>query len=528
MPTPRAHGGAPLTHFPLTVPGFKGLNTESKGSFLGPEWATKLENTILDSQSRVTSRKGYLDSTTTPFSAAFISGIEHRGLSSVKLLATTATKVALSADNGDTWSDVTGTASFTSGTWHLVNFNGYTLGFQSGKKILVFNGATSSHVADANCPQGGAGTAAFGRVWAFDSDGVTLKYSVLLNHTDFTGAGSGSFNLSNVWPDTDFGTAVAAYNNNLVIFGSRNIVIMSDGTGSTIGLNPTNARVIDTIPGIGCLAQDSIQFIDGDIWFVSNSRNLMSLKRVLLEQKAGDLTCLSKNVSSSLRDAIDSGSFLTARMHSTYSPSDRFYLLSLPTESSAGAGDEVGKVFAFDTVQPLEDGSARCIGVWNQMVPTVFFQRADNTLYMAINTSTGQVGKYSGYTDNSVTFGMSYESGWLDVTQGTGYELILKRLDGIFLFDSSPSALLKWAFDFSSTFKTRAITFTSTGATAAEYGIAEYNVGEWGGGVSLGTKRVSGAGTGQFIKVGLDATINGGAFSIQQLDLFAKIGRLVG
>lgn len=530
MPTQRQHGGAPLTHFPLIVPGVKGLNTEDNASLLGPEWATRLENTVLDASSRVSARRGWLDSTTTPFSSGtrIVSGIEYRKMdTTTELIGTSATKVAKSVNNGDSWTDVTGTASFTDGNWHLVNFNNYVVGFQSGKAPLSYNGTTSSHVADVNAPSGGVGTAAFGRVWGFKSDGVTLAYSVLLNHTDWTSAGAGVFTLTNVWPDTDTGAAVAAYNNTLVVFGKRNIVIYSDGTGSTIGLNPTNARVVDTIPGIGCFSQESIQLVNGDLWFLSNSRQLLSLQRVLLEQRSGKLSHLSRNVASSLRDSLDNGSFSTARLRSTFSPKDRFYLLSLPQESSAGAHDEVGKVYAFDTNIMLEDGSARCMGVWNQLVPTVFFQRADGTLYNCIETVAGQVGKYTGYSDNSLSFRLIYESGWMNIADSTGYMIILKRINSFFLFDSSPTIVVKWAFDYSSIFTSRTITFANTGSVS-EWGLAEWGLGEWGAGISLGNRKVAGGKTGQYIKAGVESTINGGSFTIQQLDLVAKIGRLVG
>ena len=59
MPTPRAHGGAALNYRPINLPGFRGLNTQASGALLGPEWATRLENTIIDSENRIQSRKGF-------------------------------------------------------------------------------------------------------------------------------------------------------------------------------------------------------------------------------------------------------------------------------------------------------------------------------------------------------------------------------------------------------------------------------------------------------------------------------------
>lgn len=531
MPTPRYHGGAPLIHFPLTVPGFKGLNTQNKGAILGPEWATKLENTVLDNNGRVSSRQGAHDHTTTPVGARFESGIEYRLQDgTTQIVAITATTIQKSSDDGDTWSAVTGTASFTSGKWYLVNFNDFVIGFQSGEKPLIYNGTTGSQVADANAPTGGVGTSAFGRVWAFASDGTTLKYSALLDHTNWTTAGAGSLDLSSIWLDNDSGVAVTAYNNLLIVFGKRNILVFEDGSGSELGIDPTTMIVRDTIPGIGCLSQYSVQLVGGDVWFLNDSRDMISLKRAILEQKGGDLVPLSKNVSDLLRDTIDSGSFDLSRLRSAYSPKDRFYLLSLPTESAAGAHDEVGKVFVFDTRQFLEDGAARCVGTWNQLVPTVIWPRTNGDLLFSLESVTGQVFHYHNYADNGTTYRMTYESGWLDLlaqTEISGALLILKRLNGLFYFGITTDVIMKWAFDFRTIFNTRALEFTAGGGTA-EWGSSEWAVGEWGGGTSLGEKKVSGSGTGKYIKIGIDATIDGGAFAIQYIDLLAKIGRMKG
>jgi hypothetical protein len=60
MPTDRKHGGAELVKAPLNLPGgFRGLNTQEDGAILSFEWATTLYNTVLDSGSRVTARKGW-------------------------------------------------------------------------------------------------------------------------------------------------------------------------------------------------------------------------------------------------------------------------------------------------------------------------------------------------------------------------------------------------------------------------------------------------------------------------------------
>jgi hypothetical protein len=432
-------------------------------------------------------------------------------------------------DDGNTFTDVTGTASFSSGDWYLVNFHDFVIGFQNGKAPLVYNGTTSSQVADGNAPKGAIGTAAFGRVWAVDSDGHTIKYCALLDHTNWTTGDSGHIDMASIWPNNDHVVAITAYNNFLVIFGSRNIVVWNDPSGSVLGMNPATMKVVDTVPGLGCLHQRTVQNVQGDLWFIGSNRELTNLARVLVESKSGQLTTLSIHVSDLLRDSIDNGSFDVTRIRSAYSPKDRFYLLSLPQLSAPGVSpaDEVGKVFVFDTRALLEDGTARCVGLWDTLVPTSIIMRQNGYWYSSLMTLTGRLGWYTGnemYNHGNYT--MVFESGWLDITQ-KGYLLIMKRLKGLFLFDLSTTVVLKWAFDFDTNFRKKQITWTTSGGNA-QWGLSEWGIAEWGGGIDLSSKKITGTGTGQYIKVGFEATIAGGSFSAQELDIYAKVGRLKG
>jgi hypothetical protein len=441
------------------------------------------------------------------------------------MFVTTSTEALVSTD-GTAWTDVTGTSVFTSGNWHLVNFNDYIIGFQQDEAPLVYDGTDCEQVTDSSAPTGGAGTAAFGRVWASDGDGTTLQYSALLDHTDWSSADAGSFDLTNVFPTVDTIVAVAQHNNLLIVFGTSNILVYQDGTGSEVGIDPTQMVLLDSITGIGCYSQESICPVNGDLWFVSNSREIVALERVLLEQKSGSIKTLSHNISDSLRDSLDSGSFDNTRLRAAFSPADRFYLLALPSESSSGAGDEVGKTFVLDTRGFLEDGSARVMGIWNNLVPTVIIPTADGNLLMALKLAKGEIGKYSNPArDDGENFTVDYQSGWIEITE-EGYELILKRITGRFYLDIQTSAVIKWAFDFDTVFTKRPFTFSSLSTSSSEWGSAEWGVAEWGGGISLKDKKMSGKGTGKYIKLGMEATINGGEFSIQQFDIFAKLGRL--
>jgi hypothetical protein len=524
MPTPRSHGGAGVTHIPVVVPGAKGLNTQKSGALLGPEWATALTNSIIDASGRIGARSGWEAITTVATAEAFRNGIEFiKQDGTSQLVMTTDTKVYKSAD-GSLWTNVTGTAVFTAGHWYLHNFNDFLIGFQQGYKALIYNGTTSSMVTDVDAPTGGVGTVAFGRIWQTSSDNSVLWYSDLLDHTSF-GATS-FFDLSSVWPSNDTITAVTSFNNLLVIFGHRNILVFNDPTGSVVGMTPANMKIVDTVPGIGCYSQFTVQHVNGDIWFLDDSRELRSFNRVLVGQKSGEIGKLSVNVSDRLRDSIDNGNFDPAFIRSGFSPRNRFYLLSLPVRSGPSALDEVGNCFCFDTRGFLEDGAARCMGIWDALVPTVIIPKSDGALDLCLNSVTGKLGLYTGGQDNGSSFRLTYESGWIDVT-GQNYVLILKRISGRFFFNLDTTIFLKWAWDFSTIFTEKQINFTITGGTGL-WGSGEWGIAEWGGGVDLQERNIPGAGTGQYIKIGAEAVVNGGQFAIQEIDLLVKVGRLKG
>jgi hypothetical protein len=162
------------------------------------------------------------------------------------------------------------------------------------------------------------------------------------------------------------------------------------------------------------------------------------------------------------------------------------------------------------------------MGTW-ELIPTANVIRADGTWLMSRFSTLGEVGSYSGLTDDGSSYDFEYTSGWLDLTR-QGFMIIPKRISGLFFLDSDTTVNLIWAFDFSSTFQTRQLVFTDI-AAGAEWGESEFGIGLYGGGLALRDGKSSASNTGEFIKLGVTTTINGGQFALQQLDLFAKIGR---
>lgn len=513
MPTPRAHGGAALLFLPLNGPAFFGLNTQNESAILGPEWATKLRNCTLDSSGRVAARKGWNSVTTSALPAAIVQSIEYQTHAGTRnFICSTATTFRLSTNSGATFSNITGAIAFTDGNWQFLNYNDDVYAVQQGKTPCRYNSGLGvfTAIADVNVPTGGVGLSAFGRLWIVKSDKITLGFSALLDGTDWTSADAGILNMRNIWPGTDTIQALAAFNGRLIIFGKNNITIFADGSG-VLGVDPFLMQVEDTIPGVGCIARDSIQLVDGDLWFLSAS-GLQSLGR-LSQERSNPLDNLSRNVQDDLREMVA----IASDIRSVYSPENRFYLLCLP---STGAGT----VFVFDTTGRLQDGSVRCTGVWDGLVPTSIFRDLDGDLYMSISGTVGELGTYFGNLDDTTTYLFEYESSWLDITK-EGYLVIPKRLSGVFYINNNVDIEFKWAYDFDTIFNTATRSFVAQNLSA-EWGLAEWGLSEWGGGISLRTKQVPGSGKGRYMKVGIACTINSTNVSLQSLDIYAKIGRI--
>lgn len=514
------HGGSALQNIAMSVPGFQGLNTELASGLIGPEWATVLVNAVIDNNGRVSARQGWDNAMSTTIAAQFKTIFEYvKADGSVELHGHAGTALYKSTDSGATWSAVTGTASpGSSEPVRYFNFNDQLVAIQKGEAPAIYTGTTFVTVADVNAPTGGVGTAAFGRMWIVDSDGHTLQYSALLDATDWTSSDSGSLDMFNIWPDTDTMTAVTSFNGGLVVFGKKSVIVWTDGAGSALGIDPVSMYVVDVLRGVGCVATDSVQHVDADLWFLSDV-GLQSFGR-LIQEKSNPIQNLSYNVQGQLLSYMSAANL--ALLRSAYSPRDRLYLLSFPS----GTYPETGRCFAFDTRGRLQDGSARCMGTWT-LVPTAMTVRRSGALGLQTvgDGTNANYGVYDGQLDDGSSYLFDYESGWLDVTKA-GYKIIPKKYTGVFFTDNDITVGFKYALDFSDAFTTRSRTFTSGAVGGGEWGSGEWAVAEFGGGVSLLTGGVNSSKTGEYIKIGLAVTINNTVFSVQQLDLYCKIGRM--
>lgn len=496
----------PLQPLSLGVPAFFGLNTERQTSLLEPAWATKVDNAVFDSAGRIASRKGYTSA--------------HTQTGKVKAMAEWTTGSILAASNNKLYFDgVDATGTMTTPTddyWCLVESYGEILGYQDGHVPFEFAGGTCQ---DQSITTGGAipttwsgvALAAYGRVWVMDATKRVLKYSALLDPKNFDGSGTatdataGYIDLDSVWKNgLDTVQALAAFNGHLVIFGKANILVYSNPI-----LPFSSMALVEDVQGIGCIARDTVHSVGEDIWFLSSS-GLRSLGRTVVKDKM-PLMDYSKNIRSYfIQHMAPVNDKLSIK--ATYNEKEGFYLISSPT---------TGKVFVFDVRAPLEDGSVR-VTTWSSNVPTAFLSTKDSDLYFG---QSGLIGRYGGYKDNTSAYTFSYVSGWMTLGEdnnGTRY-VMPKKLKAILFTGSNNTVTFNWQYDFSTT----GFTYSKvlTGVTASEWGIAEYGIGEWGGGGGLSSLTIPMRGYGNLFKVELTSSINGHQLAIQKFDIYAKLGR---
>jgi hypothetical protein len=260
------------------------------------------------------------------------------------------------------------------------------------------------------------------------------------------------------------------------------------------------------INNIGCVARDSIQAVNNDVFFLSIT-GVRSLARTVLE-KSMPLNDISKNVRDDIVQAAAGED--PSLIKSIYSPKDAIYLLSLPASNI---------VYCFDTRAALEGGVAR-ITTWNGIQPKSFFFTKSSRLLIG---KAGYVGEYSGHLDDTAVYRMVYYTNYFDLGAGTNLKF-LKKVALTAIGGSGQSLSVKWSFDYSENY--RSGTLLLPVQASSFYNIDEYNEGKYSSGIDLVNTRINTSGAGKVIQLGFEADINGNPLSIQKIDIFVATGKL--
>jgi hypothetical protein len=506
-----------LQNITVAAPGFAGLNTQDSPIGVDPSFAAIADNCVIDQLGRVGARKGR-EAVSTNGGAVLGSS---RGVEMVyEYIDRSGDKVVLSAGNNKVFSgtttltDITPAAyTPTANNWKTVTLNNHVYMFQRDHEPLIGTDESGSFVLETmsghshstgTAPQGNEVLAAFGKLWVADvtGDKHTVYWSDTLNGHAWTGGASGSLDVTLVWP-TGFDeiTALAAHNGFLIIFGKKSILVYSGAS------SPASMTLTDTIEGVGCIARDSVQHTGTDILFLSET-GVRSFGRTI-QEKSMPMRDISKNVRNDLMNLV---ALQVNPIKSLYSSDEAFYLLTLPDSNT---------VYCFDMRTPLPDGSQRAT-TWSGMYPLSFAVLEDGEIYIGLSSGITQ---YKGYMDGTEKYELRYFSNPLSF-QNTSNLKFLKKFNLTIIGGQNTPTTLNWGYDYTQSYTKQAFTFGSS--NIGEYGVSEYNTtAEYTSSILINTPKVNTSGSGEVVTIGIEAEINGAAFSIQRIDIHALLGRLI-
>lgn len=524
-----------LSSAAVAAPGFYGLNTQESGAVLSDGFALVASNCVIDKYGRLGARKGWIQKTTTT------AGLSGANIYSIfEYLNADGTFDYISAGNNKIWrdgigatlTDMTPTMTITDNHWQMASLKDHCLMTQKSHEPVLFTresgsatcstlvGHTGHSGVDFTAPVFGTGTnngpnaclAAYGRFWVAGSTSqpTTVFWSTDIADDHFptfnTGGSrtSGSINIASKLPNnTDEIVALAAHNGFLIVFCKQNIVILNGAE------TPATAMTIsDVIPGIGCIARDSVQKTGNDLLFLSAS-GLRSLGRTI-QEKSMPMRDLSKNIRDDLFDVIASTE--AKLIKSCYSEKYGFYLLSFPSTASP-------IVYCFDLKQALPDGAAR-VTSWNNYATYAFSANRDGSLYLG---KPAGIGEYYGYQDNGVKYVFTYYTNYFDFGQST-VNKIIKKIGFVLIGGGGQRFVAKLGFDYSTKYNSYPV-IMETG-DYDEYNIGEYNIAEYSSGIVIDEISVPVGGQGKIVQMGFEAEVSGSPLSVQKMDIFIKQGRM--
>lgn len=516
MPQGRIPPNPQLVSLPVTAPGSYGLNLQEQNALLPMQWAIEAINCVISQDGHLSARGGQTSVTSTPGATAIKMLFEYRTAagSSQLIIASNGSLSNSLASPGN--NNIGGSVNVANGRWFFANFNSKVIGFQAGKTLISYTG-TGTFSSISGSPQGGIGTAAYGRVWAVDADGQTVKWCALLDETNWTTGDSGSVNMAKVWPlGVDTVKAIFAFNGTLVIAGYRQMVFYGSADPTVLGLDVTQLQVVDQIEGTGVISQWTVAAVGTtDAIFVSDI-GIQSVQRLLVN-RSRPTTQLSKYVRDTLIGQLQAE--VTDNVTGFYSPTNGFYAVSFPVS---------GQTWVADLRRPRQDDDGDQVSRMTRwtIAPTAMIEQFNRNVYIA--DVTGIVAQYGPGNDYGNLFNVNIRLPWTDFATEEGPLVgarlkALKRLAAIANIRNASTLTYLWYIDFSTNFQQEQFSFGGT--TSAEWGIAQWGIDQWSGGLFTQTLTVPGAGTGQYFSFALSALTDSN-FDVHQLNLVAKVLRI--
>ena len=352
---------------------------------------------------------------------------------------------------------------------------------------------------------GDVACAAYGRLWVSGVSGNydTVYYSdLLVPYQWYDGRGSqedtqntaGIIDVREYWPSgNDKIQGIAAHNGYLIIFGRHSILIYSGAQGDPAA--DGGLKLEDAIRDVGLVNQDAMCNIGSDHLFV-DSLGVRSLGRVI-QEKSTPIGEPSMNVSSEIQRLI-----LENR--------DTVRLSHLQSKNMAVClFPEVRTAYAFQLGQPSASGGYRVTRWtdcdWYDGI-TVRTSREDLTL-LGGRDSRGIL-QYAGYSQPS-PYTFSYEGSVMSASGNIMQNMIPKSVSYSFEGSDTSDLTARWGF----------------GADLRYGRKAKGRGGSKGG--DFRTFRSVMNGSGEMLRVGFDAVIDGEEISMQQITVNTMTGRVI-
>lgn len=347
--------------------------------------------------------------------------------------------------------------------------------------------------------------AAYGRLWVsgVGGDYDTIYWSdLLVPYQWYDGSveqedsqnTAGIIDVREYWPTgNDKIQGIAAHNGYLVIFGRHSILIYSGAQGDPAGEG--GLKLEDAIRDVGLVNQDAMCNVGSDHLFV-DSLGVRSLGRVI-QEKSTPLGEPSMNVSSAIRQLIANNRD-TVRLSHLQSKSMAVCLF--PEQRIA---------YAFQLGQPSASGGYR-VTKWTDCDwydgITVRTSREDLTL-LGGRDSRGVL-QYSGY-QQPTPYTFSYEGSVMSQSGNIMQNMIPKTASYSFESPDVGDLTATWGFGAELSYSRK----TKERATSK--------------GGDFRTARVSMNGSGEMLRVGFNAVIDGEELSMQQITVNTMAGRVI-
>lgn len=552
----------------LTAPAFQGINTEDSPLAQDITFAARANNAVLDEYGRVGARKGMVeysdsldltnatDAPTYDATRVQVGQIAHaEGLDPVCVVAVEYSNVGSIVQTSQYVAKLDGTelvilnhsanalTAIQAGslTPAIVEFADKYYVFIAGQSALEVDSVaeTADRLRDTAgffAPQTDTGPltggdlkgdvvcSAYGRLWVSGVDGDYQKiwYSDLNDARVWYDGQSvptdplntaGGIEVVEYWPaGKDRIVAIKAHNNGLIVFGRNNILLYGNAVGDPAAIGGIFLQ--DTIEGLGLVSRDAIAQTGTDILFVDDT-GVRSLGRSIQEQSVpiGDLTAnVRTDISAQIAGAID-----LSTISLSYWPSESITVCTFAEKDFA---------YVLDMRKPSSTGGSR-ITTWTEI-------KFDRSIHIEVSGQAqillgGEMGgamleynAYVDYGDSQYTF--SYESNPLSLGDSVRQKFP-KRIDVSILSRTLPTdASVRWGFNNTLTYS-KAITVDAL--IPSYYGLAEFGSSTFGPARPIVKRyRVNTKGSGELVMLGVEATISGGVFSLQELNLQLLIGRI--